>query len=91
LVRSGAKVRDEDSTSKANEGQAQSDEQAVHSSRILSDTVASLPFWKLVDIVAANHHRHLGRTEREQLATILLPNSVAHDYAAATAAASPAD
>ena len=42
--------------------------------------MAWVPFWKLIDLAAADHHRHLGRTECEQPATILLPNSVArHD------------
>jgi hypothetical protein len=39
--------------------------------------VAWLPFWKSIDLGAGEHHRHLGRTEDERLATILLPNSVA--------------
>ena len=41
---------------------------------------AGVPFWKLADPTDAEFHRHVGRTECEQLATILLPNSVAqHD------------
>jgi hypothetical protein len=35
------------------------------------------PFWKSAGLGAGEHQERAGRTECEQLATILLPNSVA--------------